>query len=384
MEGVLDVTLCLCVCKLMSSMLLCSSVVTHTITAVSLCCSCLLLFTDLAVTMFLLYVWLMESSLTPFYVSSDVIALRFLLFLCQAYGVVLLLMPPLIAVELLVDLLHSQDVRLKGQDARQRDASESLSMRVGYLGCLLAWSVSGIYSSHDWTLEQISVETCREKGGHLLTCLPSADEFSWVLPAVVVLLSLTGSLGLFRMKASRRQPDSSENTQTGVKKDCLGPGLMHMSQTLVDSEKTPNSCGFHMAGFVYGEPRWICPGSGVQCAQQTGLADIIKKQKQSSSHATFAQSKTDLLMDVTSLALKMEQCVFNRTDPKSQRRHCWFHKRESPCSGREIFAGLVCMVMVCVFPTAVSGNILLIFNLENLVAYSLKLLSLSVNRAPVL
>ncbi len=50
MEGVLDVTLRLCVCKLMSSMLLCSSVITHTITAVSLCCCCLLLFTDLAVT----------------------------------------------------------------------------------------------------------------------------------------------------------------------------------------------------------------------------------------------------------------------------------------------------------------------------------------------
>ncbi|XP_016123777.1 uncharacterized protein [Sinocyclocheilus grahami] len=251
MESVLDVTLCLCVCKLMSSMLLCSSVVTHTITVVSLCCSCLLLFTDLAVTMFLLYIWLMESTLTPFYVSSDVIALRFLLLLCQAYGVVLLLMPLLIAVELLVDLLHSQYGRIKGQDA-----SESLSMRIGYFGCLLAWSVSGIYSSHDW----ISVETCWEKGGYLLTCLPSTDEFSWVLPVVVVLLSLTGSLGLFRMKASRRQ-----------KKDCLGPGLMHMSQTLVDSEKTPNSCGVHMAGFVYGEPRWICPGNGVQCAQQTDL-----------------------------------------------------------------------------------------------------------------
>ncbi|XP_059384839.1 uncharacterized protein LOC132119105 isoform X1 [Carassius carassius] len=383
MEGVLEVTLCLCVCKLMSSMLLCSSVVTHTITAVSLCCSCLLLFTDLAVTMFLLYVWLMESSLTPFHVSSDVIALRFLLFLCQAYGVVLLLMPPLIVVELFVELLY-QDGRLKGQDARQRDANESLSMTVGYLGCLLAWSVSGIYSSHDWTLEQMSMETCREKGGHLLTCLPSTDEFSWVLPAMVVLLSLTGNLGLFRMKASRRQPDSSENTQTGEKKDCLGPGLMHMSQTLVDLEKTPNSCCVHMAGFVYGDPQWICPGNGVQCIQQTSLADSSKKQKQSSSHATFAQSKTDLLLDVTSLALKMEKCAFNKKDPKSQRRHSWFKKRESPCSGREIFTGLVCMVMVCVFPTVVSGNILLIFNLENLVVYSLKLLSLSVNRAPAL
>ncbi|XP_016429331.1 uncharacterized protein LOC107756649 [Sinocyclocheilus rhinocerous] len=371
MEGVLGVTLRLCVCKLMSSMLLCSSVITHTITAVSLCCSCLLLFTDLAVTVFLLYVWFMESWLTPFYVSSDVIALRFLLFLCKAYGVVLLLMPPLIAVELLVDLLCPQGGRTKG-----RDASESLSSTVGYLGCFLAWSMSGIYSSHDWMLEQISVESCQGKGGHLLTCLPCADEFSWVLPSMVVLLSLTGSLRLFRTKVSRRLPDSSKNTQMGEKKDYLGHGLMHISQTLVDSEKTPNSCGVHMAGFENSEPRRICPGNGVLCAQQTGLADNIEKQKQSSSLATFAQSKTDLPLEVTSLA------VFNRTDAKSQSRRCWFPKRESPCSGREIFTGLVCVALVCVFPTVVSGNILLIFNLENLVVYNLKLLSLSVNRVP--
>ncbi|KAI2659006.1 hypothetical protein H4Q32_023183 [Labeo rohita] len=341
MEGVLEVVLRLCVCKLMSSVVLCSSVVTHTITAVSLCCSCLLLFTDLA-----------------------------------AYGVVLLLMPPLIAVELLVDLLHSQDGQTKRRDAREQDASESLSSSIGYFGCLLAWSLSGIYSSHDWTLEHIAVETCREKGGHLLACLPHADEFSLVLPAMVVLLSLTGSLGLFRTKASRRQSDSFENTQ-------IVPGLMHMSSTLVDSEKTPDSCDVHMAGFVYDEPRWLCPGNGgVLCAQQTGLADNIEKQKQSFSHATFAQSKIDLLLDVTLVEVKTGQRVFNRTDLKSQSRRCRFPKRESPCWGREIFTGLVCVVMVCVFPTVVSSNILLIFNLENLVAYSLKLLSLSANRAP--
>ncbi len=313
----------------------------------------------------------MEFWLAPFYASSDVIALRFLLFLCKAYGVVLLLMPPLIAVELLVDLLCPQGRRTKG-----RDACESLSSAVGYLGCFLAWSVSGIYSSRDWMLEQILVETCRGKGGHLLTCLPSADEFSWVLPSMVVLLSLTGSLGLFRTKASRRLPDSSKNTQMDEKKDYLGPGLMHMSQTLVDSEKTPNSCGAHMAGFVNSEPRLICPGNRVLCTQQTGLADNIEKQKQSSSLATFAQSKTDLSLEVTPLA------VFNRTDAKSQSKRYWFPERESPCSGQEIFTGLVCVALVCVFPTVVSGNILLIFNLENLVVYNLKLLSLSVNRVP--
>ncbi len=303
----------------------------------------------------------MESWLVPFYVSSDVIALRFLLFLCKAYGVVLLLMPALIAVEMLVDLLCPQ-----GRQTTGRDAGESLSSTVGYLGCFLAWSMSGIYNSRDWMLEQILVETCLGKGGHLLTCLPSVDEFSWVLPSMVLLLSLTGSLGLFRTKASRRLPGSS--------KDYLGPGLMHGSQTLIDSETSPDSCGVHMAGFVTSEPRLICPGTGVLCTQQTGLADNIEKQKQSSSLVTFAPSITDLPLEVTSLT------VFNRTDARSGSKHCWFPERESPCSGREIFTGLVCVALVCVFPTVVSGNILLIFNLENLVVYNLKLLSLSVNR----
>ncbi|XP_043107389.1 uncharacterized protein LOC122353621 isoform X2 [Puntigrus tetrazona] len=366
MEGVLGVTLHVCVCKLMSSMLLCPSVMTHTVTAVSLCCSCLLLFTDLVVTVFLLYVWFMESWLTPLHTSSDIIALRFLLFLCKAYGVVLLLMPPLIAVELLFDLLCPQGGQTKG-----RDASESLSSRIGYLGCFLAWCVSGIYSSHDWMLEQISVEICLGKGGHLLSCLSSAEEFSWVLPSMVVLLSLTGSLGLFRTKASRRLPDSSKNTQMGEKKDYSGPGLMHMSQTLVDSEKTAGSCGVHMAGFVNSKPHRIRPGNSGLCTRQTSSADNIQEQKQSPCLATLVQLKTVLLLEVTSSP------VFYRTEAKPQSRRCGFPDLESPRSGREIFRGLACVALFCVFPTVVSANILLIFNLENLLVYSSKLLSLS-------
>lgn len=311
--------------------------------------------------MFLLYIWLTESWLTPFYVSSDVIALRFLLFLCQAYGVVLLLTPPLIAVELLVNLLLPQDRRTKGCLEQNASESDCLSRTVGCFGCLLAWIVSGICSSHDWTVERFSVEACLKRGGCLVTCIPDMDELSWVLPAIVVLLSLTGSLG--RLK-SRSPPDTQ-------KRDYVVLGQMHMSLSLVESEKAPNSCGVHRTGFVYSEPRWTCPGNDVLYAHQTSLADnYIQKQKQSA----FAQSKTDLLLEVTST----ERCVFNR----SQVKHCWPPKRESPRLWRETFTGLVCMLLVCFFPTVVSANILLIFNLENLVAHSLKLLSQSFNRVP--
>lgn len=319
--------------------------------------------------MFLLYVWLMDFWFMPFNVSSDVVALRFLLFLCQAYGVVLLLTPLLIAVELLVNLLRSQDGTTNGHLEQNARESKSLSRAIGCCGCLLAWIVSGIYSSHDWTLERFSVEACLKRGGCLFTCIPNMDELSWVLPAMVVLLSLTGSLGRLR---SRSPSDSYRNTQMGEKKDYGVLGQMHMS---LDSEKTPNICGVHRTGCVYSEQRWSCPGNDGLCAHQTGLANnYIQKQKL----LTFAQSKTDRLPEITSLAVKTEQCVFNR----SQEKLCWLPERESPCLRRETLTGLVCMALVCIFPTVVSGNILLIFNLENLVVNTFKLLSHSVNRLP--
>lgn len=308
----------------------------------------------------------------PLNVSSDVVALRFLLFLSQAYGVVLLLTPALIALELLVNLLRTQDGRTTGCREQNSSESDCLSRTVGCFGCLLAWIVSGIFCSHDWTLERFSVEACLRRGGCLVTCIPDMDELSWVLPAMVALLSLTGSLGRLR---SRSPPDSYRNTQMGEKKDYGVLRQMHMSPNLVDSGKTANSCGVHMTGCVYREQRQSCPGNDVLCAHQTGLADNYSQIQKPS---TFAQSKTDLLPEVTSLAVKTEQCVFNR----SRGKRCCLPERESPCLRRETLTGLVCMALVCVFPTVVSGNILLIFNLENLVVNTIKLLSHPVDRLP--
>ncbi|XP_051529483.1 uncharacterized protein LOC127426602 isoform X2 [Myxocyprinus asiaticus] len=422
MEGVLDTTLFLCTCKLTCSALIYPAVA-HTITAVSLCSSCLLLFTDLATTLFLLYVWFVESWMTPFQVSSNVVALRFLLFLCQAYGVVLMLMPPLIAVELLVNMLHLQKERTVGKDIEtvlaERDGStqwhqsESLSRMMGFLGCLLAWSVSGIYSSHNWMLGQLLVEACLEEGGCLVTCLPcvfntsyaSMDEISWVLPAIVLLLSLTGSLGLLWMKLSHILPDSPENTLAatwGKRKDSVALELMQiqwptlcrtvipnaLQSSGVDSEKTADSCVVHRAGFVYNVQRWFCPGSEVLCSCQTGLAEsYIQKQKRSTSHAPFPESKTELPLEVTSFELNTVE-LYNRTDSVLRRAlqtpgmWSWHPERQSPCLGGEMFTGLVCVGLVCMFPTVFSGNIVLILNLENLVVYTVKLLCLCLSQSP--
>ncbi|XP_005155970.1 uncharacterized protein si:dkey-207b20.2 [Danio rerio] len=356
MEGVLETALSVCVFRLMISVLLCPSILTHSTTAVSLCCCCLVLFTDLAVTLFLLYMWLVEFWTIPFSVSSDVIGLRFLLFLCQSYAVVLLLTPPLMAVEMLLHMLQPQN-------AGQSHHKQCLSRIIGFLGCCLAWTVSALYCSHDWTLERMSVEDCLKKEGWLVLCLPHFDDLYSALLALVVLLSLTG--GLIEMKASRRTP------QDDIK-------LMHTSLTLVECEKAAGSCAVHRVGFVYSEPRWLCPQNDALCPEQTSLTDgYIQKQRQSAGRAVFAQSKSDLLLEVSSLLCKTDQRISNCT-------HCRLHKRESPCLGPEMFTGLVCVALLCCFPTVVSSNVLLIFNLEKLVAYSLKLLSLSVNRRPLL
>lgn len=293
----------------------------------------------------------MEFWTIPFSVSSDIIGLRFLLFLCQAYAVVLLLTPPLMAVEMLLHMLQPQN-------AGPSHHNQCFSRTVGFLGCFLAWMVSALYCSHDWTLERMSVEDCLKKDGWLVLCLPYFDDLYSALLAMVVLLSLTG--GLIKMKASRRPPEHD------IKQ-------MHTSLTMVCEKAAAGSCGVHRVGFVYSEPRWLSPQNDVLCAEQTGLTDgYIQKQRQSASHAVFAQSKSDLLLEVPSLLCKTDQRLFNCT-------HCWLHERESPCLGPEMFTGLVCVALLCVFPTVVSSNMLLIFNLEKLVVYSLKLLSLSVN-----
>ncbi|XP_056324582.1 uncharacterized protein LOC130237615 isoform X1 [Danio aesculapii] len=352
MEGVLDAALCVCVFRLTISLLLCPSILTHSITAVSLCCCCLVLFTDLVVTLFLLYMWLMEFWTIPFSVSSDIIGLRFLLFLCQAYAVVLLLTPPLMAVEMLIHMLQPQSHH-----------KQCLSRIIGFLGCFLAWMVSALYCSHDWTLERMSVEDCLKKDGWLVLCLPHSDDLYGALLALVVLFSLTG--GLIKMKASRRQPEDD------IKQ-------MQTSLTMVECDKAGGSCGVHRVGFVYSELQWLSPQNDMLSAEQTGLTDgYIQKQRQSASHRAIAQSKSDLLLEVSSLLCKTDQRISNFT-------HCWLHERESPCLGPEVFTGLVCVALVCCFPTVVSSNVLLIFNLEKLVVYSLKLLSLSVNRVPLL
>lgn len=351
--------------------------------------------------MFLLFVWITESWLILFQVSSDVIALRFLLFLSHVYGVVLLLTPPLIAVELMVHLLRSQE-NTEDTELKKKDEN-TLSRTMGFLGCLLVWIVSGIYSSYNWKLGQISTETCLDRGSCLVNCLPGffmtptpgMEELSWILPASVVLLSLTGGLGLLKTKF-KRFTHSPENTPTqrSGRKNLVGLELTPIRWPVHDktanlyvlagcgtqSKKTPDSIAVYRGGFVYNEERCFCLGNVTLCSYQTGLADsFVWQQKFSTGRAPLLLSKTKPLVEITSPEdCEMEHCDSKMTEPvvnetlECQRKQS---ERENPCLGEEMFRGLVCAVMVCAFPTILSGNVLLILNLETLVVHTVKLLS---------
>lgn len=290
--------------------------------------------------MFLFIIWIGESWLTPFQVSSDVVALRFLLFLSQVYGAVLLLTPLLIAVELLVHLLRSSE---------DKKEESTLSRTTGFLGCLLVWIASGIYSSNGGKLGQIETESCLDRTACLISCLPGfatspsagTEELSWILPAVVLLLSLTGGLGLLETKSpNAHSPNTTCTRLTGAQ---------------------PKKPPLYRAGFGLENVTLL--------SYQTGLAP---QQSLSTSRALFLQPNTKLVLEMSSPEdHKAEQCHFKKTEPVVKETP----ERESPGLGGEMFRGLLCAVLVCVFPTVVSGNVLVILNLETLVVHTLKLLS---------
>ncbi|KAG9352936.1 hypothetical protein JZ751_017512 [Albula glossodonta] len=260
MEGVLASTVTLGVCKTTCDFLFLPAVQVS-LSSVSFCCCCLLIFTDLTVTAFL---WLAEPWLPPFPVSNDIIALRFLLFLGHTYGAVLLLTIPLITMEtacklLLVPSKKSQVDRegpaggecggwkkgvemgeggrgtmeiggreyveigrwwregaksTRGWAAVQLEINTQGSLEEescfspipGFLCSLLAWALCGIWGGQGCWSEQLDVEVCIQRANSLSLCLPDlvtvtlsvGSDPALTLPALLLLLALPISLSMLR------------------------------------------------------------------------------------------------------------------------------------------------------------------------------------------
>ncbi|KAJ8260028.1 hypothetical protein GJAV_G00176270 [Gymnothorax javanicus] len=230
-EDVLVGTVSLGVCKSIFDLLSLPAVGASS-NSVCRCCCCLLIFTDLTVTVFLAVLWLAKPWMSLFPVPSDVITLRFVLFLGHTYGAVLLLTIPLIAMEmackwLLVPALGKADrdgpeggryehqrqcdaleleVLGRGEEVGQRN-----SPGPGFLCCLLAWALCGLWGGQHYVSKQLNVEACILSRGALHLCLPdlasiiqsaSSDPFV-TLPAVILLLALPLTLSALRTRQTK-------------------------------------------------------------------------------------------------------------------------------------------------------------------------------------
>ncbi|XP_047664766.1 uncharacterized protein si:ch211-193i15.1 [Tachysurus fulvidraco] len=386
MDGVLESTIALCGCKLLCSFL-CLPAFKDSISSVSMCCVSLLLFTDLSITMFLVYLWSAAPRPMSFHLSSDVIALRFMLFLSDTYEAVLMLTPLLVAVELLARLLwggetatstvdqkeSKADVFLKDVDGdswetgrRQKEEAQEnntvMLRALGFLGCLMLWFVCGTYAGFSWRQERVMVRSCLEGGSLLSTCLPCllsasspvSGHLFWALPAAVLLLAFTAVVSLIVAKLTPRivHPELlgcvEKRTQTRAPTPewTSTAAACNSNNYNVDSEKTSNSCTIHSSH----NKRLQASGKPEPLSWRIELADGCKLNSESVTLVLPAHG----------------------TAPHPHKSRIWQTVRESPCWRGELMTGLLCGLLVCVFPTVLSTNILLVSNLDTLAVYVVK------------
>ncbi|KAM9536375.1 uncharacterized protein ACWYII_040416 isoform 2-T2 [Salvelinus alpinus] len=415
MDGVLEGAAVVCVCKLTCSLLF-LPMVTASLSAVSFCCNCLLLFTDLVVTTFLVVLWFTEPWLPQFSMSTDVIALRFLLFLSYIYWAVLLMTTPLVAVEtamrlqwpqvcgggavdgdvdkqsknpashdgvtLVVENWQSRDTDTQRGGREDQDQGSCLSHILGFFCCLLVWAVCGICGGQGWRLEVLWVEVCLERTSSLTLCLPSLPntvllalgEPSWGLATVTLalLLVLTVGWGFLRRHLAHTETDPHTPTTTQTHKEEHGTDIQLPVQTLpaprtamkpvmpvasaprfVDTETTWSRCSVHSP----------CSGNNMELSLGHHGNAVLLSLEFLSADRLEGHKKKKGLGDIPLTGI-----VEEHTD---RSRH---GLGRFPCLGVNIMTGLMCLLTVCVLRLNLSVNILLISHTETMLEWSLKIL----------
>nr|XP_020453639.1 uncharacterized protein LOC109958977 isoform X2 [Monopterus albus] len=388
-----------CLCKLACSLVFLPSVATSC-SPVSFCCCCLLIFTDFLVSVFLSFFCIFESWLTEQTPLGDVTAVRFLLFLSQVYGGVLLLITPLIAVETLTRLLwlrhlvvnkaESQAVRsdgqchYTGQVAVQEEDESNISDQgkdqrlfhvVAYLCCLSVWIAVALNVRWQWKTEETLATACFITTNSLIRCLPNLLSFTpsvvtycWGLAFLsLLLLILTTRTGLHRqhqgtaqMEITHREKGGFNNNGGSCRKD-LVPVLPAPSKSVnpgmsvsdpaqsVDPEKTESSCTVHRAYF------W---NSVQMSARHHGDLVLIFPGCLFAERGGKEHKRTKKGIPLTFIP---------EEHMKSQyRSHCRWQQRGFPCLGVNVMIGFVSVFAIFVLPLNLTVNILLIRTIEAL------------------
>ncbi|XP_046881108.1 uncharacterized protein LOC124470925 isoform X2 [Hypomesus transpacificus] len=414
MDGVLEGATLLCVCKLVCS-LLCLPAVSACRSPMSFCCCCLLIFTDIAVTIFLVVLWISEPWLPPLVVSADVIALRFLLFLSHTYGAVLGFTMTLVAVEMVMRLYFPKrfsGLGLEGEEGEEeggeisgqkdatclgcvavevvkdQDQDQCLTYLPDFLCCLLVWVLSGLHGSL-WskTSEELLAEVCIQTTGSLPLCLPSLftslsgpREPCWglvVLGLLIVFMVVQGLMLRVKQTTLVDQPtvppqescsaDMQTFDQTPVQppsSKAVDPGLLTLpsaAKFFVDSGKTQSRC---CTPSLYARN----PAQLFQChhgnsAISLRLECLPSDGGQEAGNAGMppppvVEERTHLDTDGSSLHVAASR-----------------HGGQGgffPSPRARLMTGLVCVFSLCVLPLSLSVNILLVYSVEVMLEWSIR------------
>ncbi|XP_073325282.1 uncharacterized protein [Pagrus major] len=390
MDGVLERAVVLCVCKLACSLLFLPSLAASR-SPVSFCCCCLLIFTDFLVTVFLSFLYICGSWLTELTPPSDTIALCFVLFLSHTYGVVLLLITPLIAAETLTNLLwpysavahrtasptvtdsdgcYVGEVEHKEEDNPDEDKEKSLSHAVSYLCCLSVWVIVALDVRWRWKWEEVWAAACLHTTNSLIRCLPnlfspmsSMVSPCWVMAFLTLLLLLTMGTGLHRqhrapaqMTRSQKYGDKKKGYtcwQYLVPAQPVNPGMsVSAAAQCVDPEKTESSCSVHRA----------CSWNSMQMsAHHHGDFVLI-------SPGCFSAGQEH---ERTKAGTPLTFITGDHVDLQ-HRSQCGWRQWGFPCLWVNVMIGFISVLLIFVLPLHLSVNICLIRTIETLLELSMK------------
>lgn len=354
---------------------------------------------------FLSFFCIFETWLTDLVPPGDVIALRFQLFLSHTYGLVLVMVMPMIAVETLMRLLCPHDtvahrkasqtvgsdhqhyykgeVRVEEEeDSNNSDKESFLPHNVSYLCCLTMWVVIALNVRWRWKQEEVWTATCLHTSNSLIRCLPnlfspmhSAMGPYWGMVFLSLLLFfLITCIDLQRQPQAHAQTERTHTQKNGVNNTGnlipvlsapskpVHPGIL-VSEPVqtVDPEKTESSCTVHkmyswnsvqMSACHHGDFVLLSP-------------ECLSAERRGQEHE---RTKRGIPLTFITEEHMNSQC----------RSLGGWRQRGFPCLGVNVMIGFMGVLSIFVLPLNLSVNISLIQTIERLLEMCIKpLVSLS-------
>lgn len=321
MEGVLEGATVLSVCKVACSLPFLSSVSRHS--PVSFCCCCLLVFTDVVLTVFLGVLLLLDR--WQIASTGDAIALRCLLFVSHMYAAVFLLTLPAVIVDTFIQLQQHQDTNDPQTPKTEKKTFLEYHV-VAYLCCLSLWTFGALNIRWSWKLEEVWTTACFCSTDSLFTCLPNIYSPMmrflnpcWVMASLFIAVAIILSICYL----------------------CRKPTVMQLKSPDVDAAVwSQNSCKVQMFATWDAE---LYPG-GAKPEKVTVRDD---------------DNRTEKVIPLTLTEERPSAGPQSGNDPVF------------PCPGADLMIGVVCALAMFVFPLILSVNILLISSVENILQWSM-------------